>query len=179
MKDLSESFYSKDDLLKDESSKDAFSQETLPNDLSPDELFPDETSLDNPFECEDDVTGNSQPDDLSFEDSIATETRPQDLSPENSSTGEDRSTKEPSTEDKLFKGTSSQEEDTETETENDSELPDIGYDIKKSLRAAMQWCDEVANRPDDIVTNFKSQLPFLIALAVIILFLWGLRLIYG
>lgn len=174
MKDLSGSFSSTDDLLEDNPPVDALSQETLPKELSS-----DETLLDNPFEVEEVPARSRQPDDLSsIEDGLAIDAIPQDLSPENSSTVGDRSTKEAPFEDKSFKGTSSQQADPESETETGSE-PDMGHNIKKSLQSMLQWCEEVSNRPDDIVTNFKSQLPFLIVLAVLVLFLWGLKLLYG
>jgi hypothetical protein len=165
MRKLSGSF-SKEELLKDDPSKDALSRETLPKDLSLDELLPDETLLENfSFEFEDVFAEGTLPEDLSFENGFATEMVSQDLSSENSSAR-----------DKPSKDTSSQED---LATEKDPEFPDIGHDIKKSLRAMMQWCDDVANTPDNIITNFKSQLPFIIVLGVIILVLWVLRLIYG
>jgi hypothetical protein len=161
-----------------------FSEETLPKDLSFDE-FPDETlPKDLSFEFEDVSVG-----DLPFEDGFATET-----ASDKSSTGGDpllptenivtlsvsesqRSpSKESPVEAKPFREPLPQDD---PETETDLELPDIGQEIKKSLRAAMRWCDEVANTPNDFITNLKSQIPFFVVIGIIILLLWTVRLFFG
>ena len=158
MKELSGSFSSREELLEDESSKDVLSQETLPKDLLPEELFSEETP----------------PQDLSYEDVFAIETLPQDLSSEDS-LAEEILPQDLSYEDGLAEETPSED----LSSEEDSETPDTEPNLVRTFRAAMQWCDEVANKPTDIVSNFKSHLPLLVALVVIILLLWGLRIFYG
>lgn len=158
----------KEESLNDESSHDVFCRETpskdLPfKDLLPDEALPEDLS----FEFEDIFAKGSLAEDLSLEDGFTTETIHQDLSSENSSTEGDKPSLHTSSEENLVSG------------EKDSELPDIRRDIVKSLRSVMQWCDDMANAENDIVTNFKSQLPFLIGLVVVILLLWVLKFIYG
>jgi hypothetical protein len=157
---------SREELLEDEPFEDVLSREKLPKELSPEELFPEETL----------------PEDLSleFEDSFATETVPKDLPDQDRSTGdklsEDLPAQDRSTGDSLSEDLSPEKD---RETEKDPEAPDIGRDIAKSLRAAMQWCDDVANKPNDLMTNFRSQMPFFVILVVIILLLWVLKIIYG
>ena len=156
MKELSGSSSSKEELLEDKSPKEVLSQETLPKEVLSQETLPE---------------------DFSFEYGSVEETLPQDLSPADNAVGErlseDLPSKDDSAKERLSEDLSSEDDD------DDYETPHIGRDIAKSLRAAMQWCDEVANTPNDIFTNFKSQLPFLIVLGGIIILLWILRIIYG
>ncbi len=158
MEELSGSSF-KEDLLKYEPSQDVLCRETLSKEHSPEDLFPDE----------------ALPEDLSFEDSFTTETISQDLSSENSSTAGDKPSNS-SIGDKPSKDMSSEED---LESKKNAELPDIRRDIVKFLRAVMQWCDDNANTSNNIITNFKAQLPFIIVLGVIILLLWVLKFIYG
>ena len=168
---------SEDELLKGEPSQDALFPETLPKDLSFEDLFPNETLRDDcSFELKNIFTRN-----LRFEDDLTRETLSQDLPSQNSSTGEDRpfedtSFEERSVGDVPFEDTSSLED---LEIERDSKLPDIRHRIVKSLQAAMQWCDAVANEPNDIITNLKSNLSFIIVICIMILLLWTIKFIYG
>ena len=136
---------------------------------SKEELLEDKSSKDV-------LSQETLPEDFSFEYGPVEETLPQDLSPADNSVGE-RLSEDPSSKDDSAKERLS--EDLSSEDDDDYETPHIGRDVAKSLRAAMQWCDEVANTPNDIFTNFKSQLPFLIVLGGIIILLWILRIIYG
>lgn len=157
----------KEKLLKDEPSNSIFCRETPSKDLPLEDLFPDETlPEDLSFELEDVFAKENLAEDSSYEDGFTTETIHQDLSSANSSTGGDKPSLHTSSEENL-------------EREKDSELPDIRHDIVKSLRSVMQWCDDMANAPNDLVTNFKTQLPFIIGLGVVILLLWILKFIYG
>lgn len=161
---------SKEEAVKGEPSNDIFCQKTPSKDLPFEDLFPDEAlPEDLSFEFEDVFAKGSLAEDPSLEDGITTETIHQDLSSENGSTGAD----------KPFMHTLHTPSEENLVSEKDSELPDIRRDIVKSLRSVMQWCDDMANTQNDIITNFKSQLPFIIVLGVIILLLWVLKFIYG
>jgi len=159
MKELSGSFSSEETLLEDLSPEELFPEETLLEDLSPEELFPEETPPED-LSYEDVFAIEILPQDLSSEDSLAEETLPQDLSSEDSLADEETPSEDLS-------------------SEEDFETPDTEPNLVRTFRAAMQWCDEVANKPTDIVSNFKSNLPLFVALVVIILLLWGLRIFYG
>ena len=115
-------------------------------------------------------------DDFSFEYGLPSETLPKDLSSKDGSPKEilldDFSLKDD------FSGERLCEEDCSDE-EEDSETAHIRHNITRSLRTAIEWCDEIANTQDDFITNFKSHLPFLVVLGLIILLLWALRIFYG
>lgn len=158
---------SREELLKDEPSKEVLCQETPSKDPPLDDLFPDEVlPEDLSFEFADVFTRGTLAEDPSLEDGFTTETIYQDLPSEDSTTEGHQPPKDTSPGENL-------------KSEKDSKLPDIKRDIVKSLRAVMQWCDDTANAPNDIITNFKSQLPFIIGLGVVILLLWVLKFIYG
>ncbi len=134
---------------------------------SREELLEDESS-------EDVLSRETLPKELLPEDLFPEETLPQDLSSEDS-LAEETLLQDLSYEDGLAEETPSED----LSSEEDSETPDTEPNLVRTFRAAMQWCDEVANKPTDIVSNFKSHLPLLVALVVIILLLWGLRIFYG
>jgi len=108
---------------------------------------------------EDVFAEETDPQYLLYEDVFAEETVPQDLSPE------DGLAEETLSEDLSY--------------EDDLEAPDTESNFVRSFRAAMQWCDEVANRPADIVTNLKSHLVLIVVLVVIILLLWVVKIFYS
>ena len=158
---------SREELLKDEPSKEVLCQETPSKDPLLDDLFSDESlPEDFSFEFKDVFAGGTLAEDPSLEDGFTTETIYQDLPSEDGATERHQPPKHTSPRENL-------------EREKNSQLPDIKRDIVKSLRAVMQWCDDKANAQNDIIANFKSQLPFIMALGVIILLLWILKFIYG
>lgn len=77
----------------------------------------------------------------------------------------------------------SKEEEFSTKTafedEDPEESPPAGPNVKSALRAAWQWCDRVANEPNDLLGNLKKQLPLFIIFAVVAIILWILKFIYG
>ncbi len=158
MKDPLRQYTSKEDILEEESSFEVLVADTLPIDLSYEAIS----------------TGDKLPQHLSYEELSTVDTLPQYPSPEESSDktprSHDVSPIEVSDKDPLFHNISSQE---------DFKHPKEANTFATSLRAAMQWCDDVTNRPDNIITNFKSQIPFFITLGAIIILLWILRFIYG
>lgn len=115
--------------------------------------------------------------DFSFEYGLPGETLPKDLSSE-----DDFSDHIP-VEDLSLEDDFSQEELADTnwsdDDDEDAETTHLGHTMKSSLRAALEWCDEVANRQDDFITNFKSHLPFVVVVFLAILLLWALRIFYG
>jgi hypothetical protein len=172
MKEFAESVSS-----KDESPEDVLSHETQLEDFPFEESLTTQTPLEE-FPFRDSSSQEMLPQDFSFEYGSLEETPLQDLSFADDSVGEKLSKDLPPKDDrdKLSKGLSFEEEE---EEEDYADAPHIGHDIVKAFRAAIQWCDDVANEPNDIFTNFKSQLPFLIVVGGIILLLWIVRFIYG
>jgi hypothetical protein len=169
MKGFAESFSS-----KDESPEDVLSRETQLEDFPFEEGLATQTPLEElPFR-------DSSPQEMyfSFEYGSLEEAPPRDLSSADNSVGEKlpKDLLPRDDRDKLSYGLPFEEEE---EEEYDADTPHIGHGIGEAFRAAMQWCDDVANEPNDIFTNFKSQLPFLIVVGGIILFLWIVRFIYG
>jgi hypothetical protein len=158
---------SREELLKDEPSKEILCQETPSKDLPFDDLFSDEAlPEDLSFEFEDVYAGGTLEEDPSPKDRLTPGTIYQDLPSEDRTTEGHQPPKHTSPEENL-------------ESEKDSKLPDIKRDIVKSLQAVMQWCDDKANDQNDIITNLKSQMPFIIGLVVVIVLLWVLKFIYG
>jgi hypothetical protein len=171
VKGLEESFLSQDELPED-----VLSHETELEDFPFEEGLAIQTPLGEPFR--DSSPQEMLLQDFSFEYGSLEETPPQDLSSADNSAGEKLSKDLPLKDDRdrLSKGLPSEEEE---EEEDDADVPHIGHTIGNAFQAAMQWCDDVANEPNDIITNVKSQLPFLIVVAGIILLLWIVRFIYG
>ena len=158
---------SREELLKDEPSKEVLCQETPSKDPPLDDLFSDEAlPEDFSFEFEEVFARGTLAEDPSLEDGFTTEVIYQDLPSEDGATEGHQPPKHTLPGENL-------------ESEKDSQLPDIRHNLAKSLRAAMQWCDDTANAPNDIIANFKSQMPFIIGLGVLILLLWVLKFIYG
>jgi hypothetical protein len=169
VKELEESFSSQDELPED-----VLSHETELKDFPFEEGLAIQTPLGElPFR--DSSLQEMLPQDFCFEYGSLEETPLQDLSSADDSVGEKLPKDLPpkDDEDTLSEGLPSGEE------EDDADAPRIGHDIVNAFRAAMQWCDDVANEPNDIFTNLKSQLPFLIVVAGMILLLWIARFIYG
>ena len=170
MREFAESFSSKDELPED-----VLSHETQLEDFPFEEGLATQTSLEEPFR--DSSPQEMLPPDF-FEYGSLEETPPQDLSSADSTIGEKLPKDLPPKDDrdKIARGLLFEEEE---EEEYDTDAPHIRDGIVKALRAAMQWCDDVANEPNDIFTNFKSQLPFLMVVGGIILLMWIVRFIYG
>ena len=150
--------------------------EELPfRDSSPQEMLPQD------FSFEYGTLEEAPPQDFSFEYSSLEEAPTQDFSSTDNSVGENLSKDLPSKDDrdKLAKGLLPEEEDGEDGEEDYADAPHIGHSIGNAFRTAMQWCDDVANEPNDIFTNFRSQLPFLMVVGGIILLMWIVRFIYG
>jgi hypothetical protein len=207
MKDLSRSSSSREELLENEPLKDGFPKaiplddfsfeyglpsDTPSKDLSSDDNFLQAIPLDDfSFEyglpsdtplkdlSSDDGSPKAIPlDDFSFEYGLPSDTPSKDLSSDDGSPKatqtEDLSLEDDTSREGLFEEDQSEEdEDTYEDT-----IP-IRHSLKSSWRAAIEWCDEVTNTQDDFITNFKSHLPFVVVLAIIILLLWVLRIFYG
>ena len=168
---------------KDESPEDVLSYETQLEDFPFEEGLSTQTPLEElPFR--DSSSQEMLLQDFSFEYGSLEEAPPKDLSSADNPVGENLSKDLPPKDDrvKLSKGLLPEEDDGEDGDygeEDYANAPHIGRSIGNALRAAMQWCDDVANEPNDIFTNFKSQLPFLMVVGGIIVLMWIVRFIYG